>query len=172
MRLLLLPLVLSACAGKGEDTSTAPPLDTDTAADECTGHAPVVTEVTAVNGGMRTFEGTSLPSFLITVTATDEDLDLDRMTINLWWDTTVDGTVSIERTPDVTGSPIVIRDLPCGVSQGSSGLYLPMQSGGALEFATQYEVAGVAIDAHGTTSEAAGIGSGWTPNEDGSDGGS
>ena len=162
---LLLLLAAPACAGKLDDTDTAPPLaldDTGETGSTCSGAAPVITEVSLTDGGLYDFEGTELPSALLTVTATDADNDLDVMSADWWWETPADGTVVTERTPDIDGAPTQTRDLECGVSSATLYVHVPIQDGGYLDPETEYEVAAIVTDAHGLVSEKA-IGTGVTP---------
>lgn len=168
----LLPLLAlaAACSGK-EEEDTAPPLALDDTGEvACTGADPVITEVTITNGGFHMFEGEKLPTVLLAVTATDADSDLDVMSADWWWETPPDGEVITERSPDSDGAPTQTRDLECGVASATLYLYIPMKEDGFLEPNTEYEAAAIVTDAHGLTSEK-GIGSGWTPNLDGTDGG-
>lgn len=165
----LLPLAaLAACNGDPKDTSEPPPLSLDDTAEDtdCDAHAPVVTEVLVENGGEHSFEGDMLPSLLVKTTAEDEDGDLDVMSVKLWWDTEVDDFVDTEGTPQVTGSPVQMRDLPCGVASGQYLLYLPV-IGVPLAYSTTYEVAAKAADSHNVESEDYTIGVGTTPDENG-----
>jgi hypothetical protein len=168
---LVLAAVIAGCNGDPKDTSEAPPLATDdTAETDCDAHAPVVTEVEVGNGGEQQFEGELLPSILIAVSAEDDDGDLDVMSMKLWWDTEVDGYVDTERSQDANGVPIQMRDLPCGVASATYATYFAVL-GAPFAYATQYEVAASVADSHGVESEDAAIGVGWSPDENGNDGG-
>jgi hypothetical protein len=146
-------LLLSACTGSDKESGDAPPLALADPGEDCAVHAPVVTALEILDGGMATFEGVELPSILLSVDATDDDGDLDRMAADFWWDTEIDGFASAESSPDADGEPIVVRDLPCGVGSAGYMLRLPIQSGSYLEPDTDYDVAVIVSDAHAEPSE-------------------
>lgn len=165
---LLLPAMFLAC----KEDKEPPPLALDDTGVDCSANPPVVTSVTAGNGGLQNFEGTDYYTFAITTAVQDQDLDLDRVAVDIWWDLTVDGHVDTSGAPNIDGKTTVTRDLPCGVASATFTHYVPMKSGGELPFDTQVEVGAIGYDSHGVGSVEALVGSGWTPNEDGTDGGS
>jgi hypothetical protein len=169
MRLLPL-LALFACAGKEEDSGDPPDLVLDDTGETCSTVAPVIESVTLTNAGMRDFEEGSYAAWEIAIAATDADSDLNLITADLWWDTPPDGTVDTSRTPDVEGDTILTRDEPCRVERATYYFYVRITDTSALLPSTEYEVAGVLQDAAGLASEPV-IGTGWTPDVDGTDGG-
>jgi hypothetical protein len=168
MSLLLLAI---ACGGTDKDTgTTAPPInqDTDTAVEDCDGAAPTVDEVLVSNGGVVTFDDGDFPTVLVEGRAVDTDNDLHLMRMDVWFDTVVDGAVDTagER---IEGAVAQLRDEPCSVGRGTYGLRIPVGDG-RLDPNALYEFGVVVYDAHDAAS-GLGVGSGYTPREDGTDGG-
>lgn len=167
---LLVCAPLAACSGK-EDTGDPPDLIVDdTGEAKCGENPPTITSVTVVNAGMHDFEGATYAAMEIDVAATDpEDGDLHLMETDLWWDTTVDGAVDTSGTPNFDGDYVLTRDMPCDVASSTGIVYVPVREGGTMLAATQYEVAAIVGDGSGDHSAVA-IGTGWSPNYDGTDG--
>lgn len=167
----LLPLfALFACTPKETDTGEPPDLVLDDTGDSCSTEPPVISSVTLTNAGMRAFEDGKYAALEIAIDATDVDSDLNLITAQLWWETPVDGTVDTSRAPDVEGDTILTRDEPCRVERATYSFFVRITESSELQPATEYEVAGVLQDAAGLSSAPV-IGSGWTPNVDGTDGG-
>lgn len=160
---------LSGCTGKEEEDSSDPPdLHGEDTAD-CNANAPVLTSVTINNGGLQTFDDGEHPTVGIEMQVEDDDGDLDVLSMYVWFDAVVDGTV------DVSGeAPLAVEAwLFDGVDECTkftAGLTLkPEVSGGMFEYNARYEFAVVAKDHHQVAS-APMVADGVTPQEDGSNG--
>jgi hypothetical protein len=170
-RAVLTVLLALACSDpKEEDSGPVEYIEQspDTGPD-CGGTAPVVTAVSVGNGGLGTYEGVDQWSVEIEVDATDEDSDLRPFHVDLWWDQTVDGVV--ERGEDLLAFEdyIVAGKEACEVGQVSYRMKLAV-AGTRFDYDTLYEFAAVIYDAQEMVSEV-GVGSGYTPKSDGTDGG-
>jgi hypothetical protein len=176
--MLFLAVVTLACAPKEEDpkdTDTIEQGDTDTAVDTdtgpaCGGVAPVVTDVTISNDGIKTYEtsegNVDYPTSLLEFNVTDADLDIHDLTFTVWVDTTLDGVV------DTSGAGMAAAfdgaEDACTVGERNMRLGIPVDGSPTVD--TLYEWAVVATDDAGYPSAPA-IGVGYTPKADGTDGG-
>ena len=155
-----------ACTPEGEK-SDAPPINQDDTAFSCSGTPPVITSLVFENLGMYEFEGGDQPAFKVTASFTDADADLTTVSMHLWSDVVVDGTVDTNGEYE-GGDPYLFTDRECMASSRSYGLAFGVTSS-SWGFATEYEFAATVLDVNDEESEPA-ITSGWTPNSDGSDG--
>lgn len=162
-------LALAACADKAADSgSSAPPINQGGGGDSgCGGTAPVIDELTIVNGGIVKFDSGPKPTVGVQAHVTDEDADLDVVSMDVWYDDVVDNQVDTTGT-SFDGSPYEVSDEPC--TSASTTFTLQIQAGSNLEFDSLYEFAAVVTDGNGEVSEVA-IASGYTPTSEGEDGG-
>ncbi|MDP2313932.1 MAG: hypothetical protein Q8P41_13580 [Pseudomonadota bacterium] len=167
---VLWPLaLLGACNPDEKDSSDAPPINQDEDSPViCDGTAPVITELSVGNyGELFDFEGTLAPALLVAATATDDDGDLHRMNMTLWWDDVVDGTVDTSAAGTEAGY-YAMDEEPCGMFEATYGLVFEVD-GNRFDYATEYEFAAEVVDDAGLVSAQV-IASGTAPNMDGSDG--
>ena len=164
-----LALFLACTKTTGED-SGAPPLGGgDDSVAECFGNPPVVNSVTLENGGVQDFEGTPYPTLLIWADTTDEDGNLDVVTMEIWWDETPDGEVDTSGTASGEKTWTPRQDsTACAETEETLGLYL--QVGGAIPYDTEMDFAVRITDSEGEASND-GVATGFTPTETGDDGG-
>lgn len=149
---------------KPEDTDSAPPLVLDDTAD-CNLTAPVITDFVVGDGGIIDDpDQGKQQSVKFEVSIDDEDGDLDVLTLKVWYDEAVDGTVDTSGAPAVETAPYQVRDEPCNVYSADFSLRWGV-TGSALDFATTYDFAAVALDSHGAASAPA-FATGTTPEED------
>lgn len=166
--MLLALTLLAGCTPKEDPpdlaVDTSPPVT-------CGGTAPVVLSLSVENGGFQEYEGASYATLALNANVEDlVDHDLDYLAMDAWWETPPDGVVDTTRDPDVDGDLRLIDDAPCRVSDAFAHIYAPIRDGGRLLPDTEYEFA-VIVEDHSGDRSAAVIGSGWTPNLDGTDGG-
>lgn len=163
-------LLALACTKPAADDSGGIPLTgTDSDAVECFGADPVVGMVTLENGGNQDFEGELHPTILIWAEVTDEDGNLDFVTMDLWWDEEPDGAVDSSTDPLASNSFVPNTDAePCGQKAETVGLYL--QVGGGIPYDTQMDFAVRITDSETEVSNVA-VATGFTPTETGDDGG-
>lgn len=162
----LLPLALVACTGKEEtdDSNEAPPLVLDDTGD-CNANAPVIDGVTVKDGGIIDDpDQGEQQSIQFDVAISDEDGDLDVLSLRIWYDDALDGTVDTSGDPAVESLPYAIRDEPCNVFGADFSLRWGV-TGNPLDFGATYDFAVVAVDSHGVPS-APGFATGTTPTED------
>ena len=160
---MLLSLLL-ACKGGVEDTNTAPPLRTDDT-EVCAGADPVIEGVTLSNGGVVDFEGVDYPTIRIAADTTDEDGNLNYVTMELWYSEFGDPNTDAEAQ---SGKTFSIDPTECGVEAYVFALNL--QVGTGLQYNTEYTIAVRITDEQGEVSNIAQA-TGYTPKQDGSDGG-
>jgi len=147
----------TACGGDKEDTgqdTTGEELpgggDTDDL--ECGGTPPVVTSVQCEAAGLLEYEpGSSLPTLLFSIEVTDEDRDLENMSVELYFDDEVNGTVSTTESP-YTPSIVTIDSTEC-VTPASGVNLTVFVSGVDPRFNTLYEWSIVVRDANDTAAE-------------------
>jgi len=165
----LLPILLLGCGKSAEDTSDTPTIyqwdDTGTL---CEGANPRLLVLSAENGGLQDYEGTQWPTILIQAEAIDDDGDLQVATLELWWDDEPDGVVDTD-TAAAAENIFANNEDPCLTMEATLGLYV--QVGRGITYGTEYDFAARVTDSKGLQSEIK-IVTEFTPNEDGSDGGS
>lgn len=179
MRLLVTALLLlPGCSDKGEGDGVPLPKtgERDTADGEavCGGVAPEISELTVGNGGLYDYSGVAdcdddedciYPSAEVSLDVTDNDGDIHQYIIDIWFDDVVDGAVDTTGGFQLLGS----KGEACEVTADLFSNLLAVGTG-PLPYNTELEFAAQITDAEGLTSNIA-IGSGFTPNEDGTDGG-
>ncbi|MDP2310454.1 MAG: hypothetical protein Q8P18_30835 [Pseudomonadota bacterium] len=166
---LALALLSAACTGEAKDTgSDAPPINQDdTSVVTCAGTAPVASELVVENYGLYPFEDGDAPALKVAATGTDDDGDLHRMDLVVWWDDVVDGAV--DTSGEGTTSGIIAMDPdPCGTFAATYALLFEVD-GIRFDYATAYEFAAEVYDDAGLVSGQI-VADGVTPNMDGSDG--
>lgn len=160
--------LLFACGGKaGDSANNAPPINEGGDTATCEGTAPVIEELVIGNGGIYEFDDGPAPTVSVMATITDEDADLNIVSLTVWYDEAVDGAVDTSGE-GLASSPYEMDEELCVTPEANYGLNI--QVGGSLDYDTLYEFAAVAKDGNGLSSAVA-IASGYTPNEDGTDGG-
>lgn len=167
--LVALALFAAACIEDPKHTGNdAPPINQDdTSVVTCEGAAPVLTELLIENNGIYDFEDGPAPSLKVAATGADDDGDLHRMNLVVWWDAVVDGTV--DTSGEGTTSGIIAMDPdPCATPEATYALVFQVD-GKRFDYATAYEFAGEIADDAGLVSEVV-VASGVTPNMDGTDG--
>ncbi len=161
---MLLTLML-ACKGEPEDTNEPPPIRNDDTAPECAGADPAVSQVLLSNGGIVDFEGTDWPTIKISADTTDADGNLNYATMDVWFsefgEPSTDGSAALDKT-------FSVDDTECGVEANVFDLLV--QVGQGLQYNTEYTFAVRITDQKGELSNIA-MATGYTPKEDGSDGG-
>ena len=164
----LLPLLLLSCSKSAEDTSSPPTIyQWDDTGTTCGGAEPRLITLSTENGGLQDYEGTLWPTILIQAEAVDDDGDLQVATLELWWDDNPDGVIDTESSPSAENIFSNNED-PCLTLDATLGLYI--QVGRGMTYGTEYDFAARVTDSTGLQSEVKTV-TGFTPNEDGSDGG-
>ena len=149
--------VVSACGGDKEDTGEdttgdALPGSGDTDDLECGGTAPVVTSVQCEAAGLQEYEpGSMLPTLLFSIDVTDEDQDLEFMTVELYFDDESDGEVSTTESP-YSPSIVTIDTAEC-VTPASGVNLTVFVSGVDPRFNLPYEWSIVVRDANDVAAE-------------------
>lgn len=162
-------LMLSACSGKEPEDTSDPPDLTDDTGEDCNANAPVVTHVTIENGGILTFDNGQYPTAAIRMDLSDDDGDLDLVSMYVWFDDVVDGAVDQSGEAPIAIESYLFEDVAPCMKFTASLILKPEVSGGTLAYNTRYEWAVVGEDHHLVMS-APYITDGVTPKEDGSDG--
>lgn len=168
----MLLMMLLACGDKGTDSDqVAPPLDSTPTGTTvtCNGTAPVLESVTLGNAGIVTGDDGDLPGLLISLHVTDVDGDVHRLSADIWYDDQIDGVVDVAVPAALTTGYYLSDDDPCEVFTIDFNVAVGV-NGTSMTYNTQYEVAAVVLDDAGLAS-APGLGMGYTPNSDGTDGG-
>lgn len=151
--LLLLGAV--ACGGDKDSSGTEEVEYIDgggTTTEECGGTAPVITSVTCENGGLAEYEqGQELPTLLFRTDVTDADADLENMTVSLYFDDTIDGSVSTAES--VYGDTIIPIDTTTCVNDAAGFVLTVFVNGVSPVFNTAYEWSVVVRDANDVAAE-------------------
>lgn len=156
-------VALLACSSDDTGKDTAPGIG-DNTGDDCSGAAPVIDAFTIEEGDVITNEdGQEQPSLNITVEFEDDDWDLNTVTMNVWFDDTVDGSVDTTGDAPISTGEYQMEDGTCSVSGGSFTLAQGIV-GDPLAYDTEYEFGAVIVDQHGLESDPA-ITSATTPSE-------
>jgi hypothetical protein len=160
-------LFAGACIDTTKNPSTdAPPINQDDTGEPltCEGTAPVLSELVVENYGLYNFEDGPAPSLKVAATGMDDDGDLHRMDLLVWWDNVVDGTV--DTSGEGTTSGIIAMDPdPCATPEATYALVFEVD-GKRFDYSTAYEFAGEVYDNAGLVSAQV-VASGVTPNESG-----
>lgn len=145
--------------------------DTDTATDtgNCSGAAPTIDDFTVSEGDPVTPEGsdTPQPTVLFTIEFSDDDGDAHVISLDMWYDTTIDGTVDVTEAAPQGFSDAALRDSEgntverCG-GHGTTMKFAVGVTGHDFEYSTEYEFAVVLYDNSGMGSDVA-IATGATP---------
>jgi hypothetical protein len=161
MRYLAL-LTLFACTTEKEDDTEAPPVEQEEDSPTvCEGAAPTLTElVVEEHDELVDFEGTLSPALKVAATGKDDDGDLHRMNMTLWWDDVVDGTVDTSGAGSEIGYYAMDEDR-CGTFEATYGVLFEVE-GNRFDYETAYEFAAQVYDDAGLVSEIF-IASGTTP---------
>ncbi len=168
---LIGPLLAVACAEEPVESKTAPPLESTPPGTTvtCDGTEPVLESVSLGNAGMVTGDDGDMPGFAIGLHITDADGDLHRVAADIWFDDVLDGAVDATGEPQLFADYFDTNEEACTVFNLDFSLAVGV-NGTDLAYNTAYEVVAVVIDDAGLRSNSA-LGMGYTPNEDGSDGG-
>lgn len=164
-------LATLACKDNGEDTGETPPIRSEDTA-VCKGHDPVLTRFELANGGMVDFDGTEAPTIQLQADATDEDGNLDAITLEIWWEGDADGSVDTSGAPDSEKTWTLMSDSECSVfdtADSPATIALNLQVGGAIPTNSPYDFAIRITDSEGEVSNVL-TATGVTPKSDGSDG--
>ena len=162
---------LTACKDKGDEDSSAPPpiQITDGTPEECTGSAPVITDLSCENTGIQDHFETLEPTvtMAIRVKAEDEDGDLHQYGLEIFYDDVVDDAIdtSVVQFNPLSGS---LDTTECGATAANVGTTMYL-TGGDPAYNTVYEWGVIVTDAHGLSSELVTTAC-VTPQSDGTDG--
>lgn len=138
-----------------------------TGVDEGCGSTSPSASFSLVNAGI--LDGLGVPGLTLEIDITDDDGDLTQIGFEISWDTEINGVIdasaiSTDLTANAGGAE------PCSIDQ--VGVPLTMHiDGDNIDPGTQYDFGLRVTDVAGNVSEQAVV-TGWTPNADGSDGGS
>lgn len=170
--LLALATLLAACGGDEDVKESAPPVETEPqeTADDCVGGTPpVITGMELENTGLDRFEDDYYPTLTVWVDVEDEDWDLASYKLEIYYDASVDGAVEADEDAGFSSVGTLSQDGDCTAPGGRVGLKIGL-AGGGIEYDSLYEFGALVTDVNGLTSEMATT-SGYTPTEDGEDGG-
>lgn len=161
MLMLVLGLGCPTPDDKENTDDSAPPINQDdTAPTVCDGTAPTITDLIIEDGGVRDFEGEDAPSLKVAAETSDDDGDLHRMNMTVWWDDVVDGVVDTSGTGTEAGWYAMNED-ECATYEATYGILFEVD-GSRFEYETAYEFAAIVYDDAGLVSEQV-IDSGTTP---------
>lgn len=172
MRFLpLLAVFALACDTAATDTGNGTLDPSNNGNDDCSGTAPTVTEFDVSEGDPVEGEGGEdpQPTVLLTVSFADDDGDAHVVSMDIWYDDTIDGTVDTSGKAKANVAPTAMQDSDgnpeeeCAGKEGTLGLRLGV-SGGSLEYDTEYDFAVVVYDNAKMASEPA-FATGLTPSE-------
>ncbi len=148
-----------------EDTDTGTAVDTggDTATGECSGTAPTITDLTVYEGDPTTDdEGNPIPALYFDTTFSDADGDAHIVTIVVWVDTVVDGTVDESASPLSEAGPVQLTldgvSIPECEGEGGRVIFALGITGRGLSYDTEYEFAVAVADASGMVSSSVVVG--------------
>lgn len=166
-RFPLAALLLVGCTGKDDaQDSELPPIRGDETQAPCLGHDPVVTNLELSNGGNTDFDGTVYPTLLFTVSGTDEDGNLNYVTLDIWYEAGGEGEFEPSGDSQISNAMSTGAD---DCEELEADFRLKVQVGGSLDYNTTYDVAVQVTDQAGEVSNVF-TGVGTTPKADGSDG--
>jgi hypothetical protein len=157
----LLAVLLAACpAPKDEEEpeDSAPPINQDTDTGGVT-HAPVVAELIFDSCVYPFADEGDQPAILVAARATDEDADIHFISMDVWWDATVDGQVDVTGPAKTGTEPYHVQDAEThenldAASEVTFGTYLNVTGDEAwLLYETEHEFAVVVYDATELASE-------------------
>lgn len=143
---------LAGCDGGGKESgSEAPPINQgDSGSADCSGTAPVIDALVVAPGDPITTDGGTFPSIVVEAQISDEDRDLHTVSMDVWYDTVVDGAVDSSGAA-LTASPYEVDEDPCETGLTGYGLQIGVD-GTNFAYETAYEFVAVAYDAHGDAS--------------------
>ena len=118
---------------------------------------------------MVDYHGVVVPSLLFSFDARDENGDLDRYTVDIWYDQEVDGSVDAREVNHIAFDTVQMDGNPCEVDRLSASVRITILGDDVLALDTNYEWAVTLTDAHGIASLPA-IVVGRTPMEGEDDG--
>lgn len=150
-------MTLAACGGNKSDSGDdggGTTLDAGGSGDDatCGGTAPVITDVQCSASGLKVYEGdTELPTLLMGIYFEDEDQDLSAVSVELYADETVDGTVSTS-SPLFQPVQVTLDEEECVTPEQGVNLTVFI-NGVDVRYNRIYEWAVVVRDANDTASE-------------------
>jgi hypothetical protein len=170
---LLATFLVTACKDKGGDSNSAPPIDTEPTGDSgdtCVGGTAPTISKGPICGypGMQVYETDEVPTLSFTLTASDDDWDLDVYELTLWYDDVADGSLDTSTATELSGSPHTENQDDCVTPTISltQTLFVPPDS---LDYDTLYDWGLAVTDSHGLQS-AVSVVTCATPTSDGSAG--
>jgi hypothetical protein len=147
--------LLLACSPEddtGTEKDSAPPLDTSIGTD-CSGTSPEIHDVSTGTDTITAEDGTEQATITFTIEVEDDDADLAPVTIDLFWDATVDGTVDTVEGDAWPGEPYQDSSWEECAVQSLTITSAYGVTGSPLDGDTTYEFAVVVTDAAGLASE-------------------
>lgn len=161
MLVMMLAFGCTGAADKENTDDSAPPINQDdTAPTTCDGTNPEIADLIIEDGGVHDFEGEDSPTLKVAAETNDDDGDLHRINMTLWWDDTVDGTVDTSGAGSEAGW-YEMNETPCGTFTATYGVLFEVD-GTRFAYETAYEFAAKVMDDAGLESEIV-IDSGTTP---------
>jgi hypothetical protein len=136
---------------------------------DCTGNPPVIEDLTMADGGWVDHGDTSVPSIVFSFDGADRDGDLHRYSVDIWFDTRVDGSVPRGEDNHIAPDPFDLGEAPCEVGRMTTQVRVTILGDEAIALGTEYEWMVVLTDASGAESPPAMI-VGTTPIEEVDDG--
>jgi hypothetical protein len=130
-------------APKGNDSGASASTQT------CDGTRPRIEALAIADGGMVNHNGTQVPSLLFSFRGIDPDGDLNRYTVDIWFDALIDGTVEHRDTHHIVPDPVALDAPNCEVVQMSTSIQISILGTDVLDLDTEYEWATRLTDAHG-----------------------
>ncbi len=162
MRFLpLCTLFLFACDDSAKDSGGDGTLGpSDSSNGDCSGTAPTIEDFDVTEGDPVTPEGsdTPQPTVLFTIGYEDEDGDAHVISLDMWWDSTVDGTVDMSGAAPQGFKDNALQDsdgntVDACAGNGGTILFALGVTGSELDFSTEYEFAAILYDNAGMGSE-------------------
>lgn len=164
MARFLLVFVLACTSKESEDSQDLPPINRQDSEDvPCNGHDPVAQTLVVGNGGIVQFDEGPYPTVALEVQTHDDDGNLNYVTLEFWWDATIDEAVDTSAGAMVSQTQ-TITSAPCLSTDQTPSLLI--QVGTGLEYNTLYDFAARVTDAEGEVSNVV-VASGSTPRENG-----
>lgn len=162
MRFLpLTALLLLACDDPTEDSGGNGTLGpSDSSNGDCSGTAPTIEDFTVSEGDPVTPEGsdTPQPTVLFSIEYDDEDGDAHVISMDMWYDSTIDGAVDTSEAAPQGFKDSALQDsdgntVDACAGDGGTIMFALGVTGNDLDFSTEYEFGAILYDNAGMGSE-------------------
>ena len=147
---LLAAMVGTVACRQSKDGDTGAPASDDQ--QPCEGTAPRIHELVVRDGGLVEHDGDLVPSLLFVFDGRDDDGDLYRYTVDIWYDQQIDGAVDRGDNNYIGLDPVELGGTPCQVDRMSASVRIAILGDATLALDTNYEWAVMLTDGNGIAS--------------------